>query len=101
MLHMAAVFACNFPNCLYQAAAGLLAAEGLPFQMLRPLILETAQKVQQELPQAMQTGPAIRGDESTMARHLQLLEGRPELAEVYLQLSQLIIKMEVSRQEGS
>ncbi len=45
-MHLAAVFACNFPNYLYYLAQQLLAEKQLPFDLLRPLILETAEKVQ-------------------------------------------------------
>lgn len=90
-LHLAAVFACNFPNYLYDAARRLLDKDGLDFDMLRPLILETAQKVQENLPEEVQTGPAVREDESTMGAHLQLLQDEPQLAEIYTLLSQGII----------
>lgn len=93
ILHLAAVFACNFPNFLYHVAQNILAQHQLDFNMLRPLITETAAKVQQQLPDQVQTGPAIRGDETTMAAHMQLLEGRPELQQLYGSLSQAIIKM--------
>ena len=92
-LHLAAVFACNFPNYLYYAAQQLLKEYDLSFDMLRPLILETAQKVQAQLPAMVQTGPAIRNDENTMAAHLQLLQAEPELQVLYKMLSQQIIKM--------
>jgi len=91
-LHLAAVFACNFPNYLYGIAQQLLAENDMEFAMLRPLILETAQKVQDHLPAEVQTGPAIRNDESTMAAHLQMLNTHPELRELYNVLSQAIIK---------
>jgi predicted short-subunit dehydrogenase-like oxidoreductase (DUF2520 family) len=94
ILHLAAVFACNFPNYLYYAAGKLLQQHNLDFNMLRPLILETAEKVQEHLPADVQTGPAIRNDEKTMAAHLQLLQDDPELELLYTELSQLIIKMD-------
>jgi predicted short-subunit dehydrogenase-like oxidoreductase (DUF2520 family) len=93
-LHLAAVFACNFPNYLYYISQQLLADQQLPFDLLRPLILETAQKVQELLPAAVQTGPAVRNDEKTMAAHLQLLQENPQLQELYHSLSQGIIKMD-------
>ncbi|MEO6850043.1 MAG: Rossmann-like and DUF2520 domain-containing protein [Mucilaginibacter sp.] len=93
-LHLAAVFACNFPNYLYYLAQQLLADQQLDFDLLRPLILETAQKVQDHLPADVQTGPAIRNDEKTMAVHLQQLEEKPELRQLYKSLSQGIIKMD-------
>ena len=91
-LHLAAVFACNFPNYLYGVAGQLLADEQVDFDLLRPLILETAQKVQNDAPANVQTGPAIREDEGTMAAHLQMLEDSPALKTIYGALSQGIIK---------
>lgn len=93
-LHLAGVFACNFSNYLYGVAQQLLAKDNLDFDLLRPLITETAEKVQRHLPQAVQTGPAVRNDENTMNFHLQLLNGEPQLQELYQLLSQGIIKME-------
>lgn len=91
-LHLAAVFACNFPNYLYGIAQELLAAQNMDFELLRPLIMETAEKVQTDLPANVQTGPAVRGDQKTMFEHLQLLKNAPELEQLYKLLSQGIIK---------
>lgn len=93
ILHLAAVFACNFPNYLYHASQQLLAQHQLDFNLLRPLISETADKVQEHLPYTVQTGPAVRNDEKTMAAHLALLNGSDELTAIYNLLSQAIIKM--------
>ncbi len=92
-LHLAAVFACNFPNYLYNIAQQIIAKQGIDFELLRPLIQETAEKVQNAAPASVQTGPAIRNDENTMAMHRQLLDGEPELQQLYILLSQGIIKM--------
>jgi len=94
VLHLAAVFACNFPNYLYTIAKQIIANQGLDFELLRPLIQETAEKVQSADPATVQTGPAIRNDEITMAMHRQLLEGEPELQQLYFLLSQGIIKLD-------
>jgi len=93
ILHLAAVFACNFPNYLYHASQQLLAQHQLDFNLLRPLISETANKVQEHLPAAVQTGPAIRNDEKSMVAHVALLNGNDELTAIYELLSQAIIKM--------
>lgn len=93
-LHLAAVFACNFPNYLYYVSQQLLAEKQLPFDLLRPLILETAEKVQEHLPVNVQTGPAVRNDEKTMDSHLEQLQQNPDLQAIYEQLSQGIIKMD-------
>jgi predicted short-subunit dehydrogenase-like oxidoreductase (DUF2520 family) len=94
ILHLAAVFACNFTNYLYEVARQLLDAKGLDFELLRPLILETAQKVQERLPSHVQTGPAVRNDSGTMDNHLKLLAETPHLQQIYTILSQGIIKMD-------
>ncbi|RKR82706.1 putative short-subunit dehydrogenase-like oxidoreductase (DUF2520 family) [Mucilaginibacter gracilis] len=93
ILHLAAVFACNFPNNLYAIAQMLLAQHQLDFGLLRPLIMETAQKVQTSLPIDVQTGPAVRNDTKTMAAHIDLLLDLPALRPLYEALSQSIIKM--------
>jgi len=93
-LHLAAVFACNFPNYLYSIAQNLLAQNQLDFNMIRPLIAETADKAVQQLPSTVQTGPAVRNDVNTMDKHLQMMENEPMLQEIYRLLSQGIIKME-------
>lgn len=87
ILHLAAVFACNFTNHLYQLSADLLQQHNLKFDLLKPLILETAEKVHSALPVDVQTGPAVRNDKQTMARHLTLLQDTPKLQEIYTLLS--------------
>ncbi|OOQ61051.1 Rossmann-like and DUF2520 domain-containing protein [Mucilaginibacter pedocola] len=92
VLHLSAVFACNFTNHLYGVAEQLLKESNMPFDMLRPLIAETADKIKAHSPTTVQTGPAVRKDERTMQAHLQMLEGKEALQEIYLLLSQDIIK---------
>lgn len=82
-LHLAAVFVNNFANHLYQIAAKILAERQLPFDLLLPLIQETAAKIQGHDPAEMQTGPALRGDRATIERHLDMLEEHPEWRELY------------------
>lgn len=74
-LHLAAVFACNFVNHCYALAADVLAQKGLPFDVLLPLIDETARKVHQLHPADAQTGPAIRDDQNVMHSQSALLQG--------------------------
>ncbi|RZJ78584.1 MAG: DUF2520 domain-containing protein [Flavobacterium sp.] len=92
ILHLAAVFACNFTNHLYALADDLLKANDLSFDMIRPLITETASKVQHTLPLTVQTGPAIRHDEQTLKKHEELLNDHQELLEIYKILSNSIKK---------
>jgi len=94
VLHLAAVFACNFPNYLYTIAQQLLVQHQLDFDMIRPLIAETADKAVQQLPATVQTGPAVRNDMTTMSKHLEMLQNEPFMQQVYELLSQGIIKMD-------
>lgn len=89
-LHLAAVFACNFPNHLYALAKQFLQQHELDFEMIRPLIKETADKVMTNLPEDVQTGPAIRADETTLNKHLSLLNDMPGLQNIYQTLSDSI-----------
>lgn len=98
-LHIAAVFACNFTNHLFALSQELLAEQNLDFDLLRPLITETASKVQLNDPITMQTGPAVRGDQSTIDAHLDLLSDKPELKELYQKLSQSIVNLQ-ERSQG-
>lgn len=92
ILHLAAVFACNFTNHLYALAEEVLKANELDFAILRPLINETAAKVQYALPLTVQTGPAVRNDEQTMKKHEELLVKQPQLLDIYKTLSNSIKK---------
>jgi predicted short-subunit dehydrogenase-like oxidoreductase (DUF2520 family) len=91
-LHLAAVFACNFTNHLYARSAEILNQHQMDFELLKPLIMETAAKVQTALPKDVQTGPAIRNDKLTMQKHVELLKDNPELVEIYETLSKSIKK---------
>jgi len=90
--HIAAVFACNFTNHLYKVSADILQGYGLPFDLLRPLIKETARKALEQPPGEIQTGPAARGDIETIKAHLELLKDEPELKDLYIQLSKMIAR---------
>ena len=87
-LHLAAVFACNFANHCYTLAADVLARKGLPFDVMLPLVDETARKVHELHPTEAQTGPAARGDKNVMAAQSALLDGR--LQAIYNLMSESI-----------
>ena len=82
-LHLSAVFACNFANHCYALSAQILEKHGLPFQVMLPLIAETAEKVRSLHPREAQTGPAVRYDENVMEAQKQLLADEPLMREVY------------------
>ena len=73
-LHLAAVFVNNFTNHLFKIGADIVQQQQLPFDVLLPLIEETVNKIRHNAPDVMQTGPARRGDDTTIAKHLDFLE---------------------------
>lgn len=86
-LHLAAVFACNFVNHCYALSAEVLAAKGLPFSVMLPLVDETAQKVHELSPREAQTGPAVRDDQNVMQMQANMLAGNPAVKQIYEALS--------------
>lgn len=72
-LHVAAVFVCNFVNHLYQIGSEICEANHIPFNILQPLIEETAHKIKTLSPKQAQTGPAKRKDTTTINTHLNFL----------------------------
>lgn len=89
-LHLAAVFICNFTNHMYALADELLQKYNLPFEVMLPLIDETARKVHDLSPDEAQTGPAVRYDENVINNHLEMLKDNPGLQEIYKLISKSI-----------
>jgi len=90
MLHISAVFACNFVNYFYTIAADILKSNDIPFDVLKPLILETAKKVQEIEPEKAQTGPAVRFDENIIKAHLKELNAFGDYHQLYKSISKSI-----------
>lgn len=86
-LHVAAVFANNFTNHLLGIADALLAEAALPAELLAPLVRETVQKALANPPFAVQTGPAVRRDDPTLAAHEAALAAHPAWQALYAQLT--------------
>jgi predicted short-subunit dehydrogenase-like oxidoreductase (DUF2520 family) len=89
-LHLAAVFVNNFVNHIYALAEQYCDEERLDFQLLLPLIKETAESLSEIPASAAQTGPAMRNDKATIEKHLALLEKHPQLKKVYQALTESI-----------
>lgn len=89
MLHLSAVFACNFTNHMYVLADKLLSEEGIDPRVLIPLIDETAAKIHDLSPLEAQTGPAVRYDMNVIEKHQELLKDE-RLRSIYSQLSKSI-----------
>ena len=92
-LHLAAVFACNFSNHMYALSAQILKQQGIPFEVMLPLIDETAKKVHSLDPVDAQTGPAVRNDENVMQKQLDLLRTEPVLQRIYEEISKSIYQL--------
>lgn len=89
-LHLSAVFACNFANHCYAISQELLEEHGIPFDVMLPLINETAAKVHEMKPKDAQTGPAVRYDENVLGKQSKLLENHPHFKKVYDSMSKSI-----------
>lgn len=75
LIHMSAIWAGNFTNHLYYIAGEICKKQGIPFDILIPLIKETTNKIQNGMPPFnAQTGPAKRQDEDIINKHLTILE---------------------------
>ncbi len=86
-LHLGAVFVNNFSNYMYTIAEDLFKTHNVPFEVLHPLILETARKATINSPRDNQTGPAIRKDHKTIEKHLEHL-GDTNFKDIYKLLTE-------------
>ncbi|MBI5542061.1 MAG: DUF2520 domain-containing protein [Bacteroidia bacterium] len=92
-IHIAAVFANNFTNHMMTIAQELTTEYNIDFNLLRPLITETFEKLKSFNPNEIQTGPAIRNDITTINKHLNSLSDNPDFAKIYSFVSESILKM--------
>jgi predicted short-subunit dehydrogenase-like oxidoreductase (DUF2520 family) len=88
-LHIAAVFVNNFVNHLYQKGEEICKENNVSFDILKPLILETARKVSELSPKKSQTGPAKRNDNKVIKQHLSDLNTTAQ-QEIYTLLTKSI-----------
>ena len=88
-LHVAAVFVNNFTNHLYQIGNEICDENHVPFDILKPLIAETANKIMTLSPLDAQTGPAKRNDKVTIDAHEQFISNENQLT-IYKILTQSI-----------
>ena len=76
---------------MYEIARQILDVHKMDFDLLIPLIKETASKAAVLGPGNSQTGPASREDMETIAKHLQALGENPGARELYKRITQNII----------
>ena len=92
VIHLAAVFACNFSNNMYAIADDILLQNGMDLNLLKPLIKETANKIQKDSPKHVQTGPARRNDQEVIKNHIQMLADSKDYQDIYELITNNIIK---------
>lgn len=90
LLHVAAVFACNFVNLMWMEADTLLRRDGLDIRFLMPLIETTLNKLHTLPPREAMTGPGRRGDIDVIHSHESMLSGRSR--DIYRLLSDTILE---------
>jgi predicted short-subunit dehydrogenase-like oxidoreductase (DUF2520 family) len=91
-LHVAAVFANNFTNHMLTLAEKICNEQHVSFEILKPIIRETIEKALDAGPSNSQTGPAVRGDQKTIDKHLKMLENNSGLQELYRMITQSIMR---------
>lgn len=83
VLHLTAVISSNFSNHMYHLAESICKENKVDFDILKPLISETANKIQSGSAYNMQTGPARRNDAETLAKHLKQLAKHKKAKAIY------------------
>ena len=91
LYHAGSVFACNYLTVLMDLSLRSFAAAGIErehaLQLLRPIVLQTAENNMQLGPEDSLTGPIARGDTDTVQSQLQALrQSDAQLARHYRQL---------------
>ena len=90
--HLTAGLCNNFTNHLIAQAKAYCEKEQLDFALLQPIIKETFDRLEKYAPETVQTGPAMRQDETTMSLHRELLTDNPYLQQVYRVMSEAIYR---------
>jgi len=88
-MHLAAVFASNFTNAMYDVAYQIFKENNLDWSLIFPLLENTLEKAKHNDPHSVQTGPAVRGDTSIMEKHCNALYDE-SLKNLYRLVSEII-----------
>lgn len=90
-LHIMGVFSSNFSNLMFHITHNIAQNQNIPFDIVYPLIKQTAAKIEGNKPADVQTGPAIRGDKKVITKHLKILSANKEYQKIYSLLSSAIV----------
>jgi predicted short-subunit dehydrogenase-like oxidoreductase (DUF2520 family) len=91
MIHLAAVFICNFTNHMLTGGKQAADKAGIPFEIFHALLKETVSKAMDIGPERSQTGPAVRNDQNTIEKHMELLSFSPDLKKLYNEITMSIM----------
>jgi predicted short-subunit dehydrogenase-like oxidoreductase (DUF2520 family) len=95
--HLAAVFVCNLVSALMQAGTGVMKRIDIDFEPFIPIIRATMKNIETKGPSGALTGPIVRGDDKTVAAHLEAMADMPLHKEIYLALSKMAFRMAQER----
>jgi predicted short-subunit dehydrogenase-like oxidoreductase (DUF2520 family) len=95
--HLAAVFVCNLVSALMQAGTGIMKRIDIDFEPFIPIIRATMRNIEMKGPIVALTGPIVRGDDKTVAAHLEAMADMPLHKEIYLALSKMAFRMAKER----
>jgi predicted short-subunit dehydrogenase-like oxidoreductase (DUF2520 family) len=98
VIHLAAVFSCNFVNHMFTIGSELMKKSDSSFDLLKPLIIETVNKAIAMQPENAQTGPALRNDKKVLDTHLTMLSEYPEFEKIYRFVSESIYKSQSKKE---
>lgn len=91
VIHLAAVWACNFSNHVTAVSEEILSENQIDVGILNPLLRQTFENILAGNPKEKQTGPAVRNDSKTLGEHAELMHENPEMKALYLAISNHII----------
>lgn len=99
--HAAAVLASNGVYALLHAAFDVAATAGIEDDALRAglatLLESSARRARQAAPVQSATGPVVRGDATTLQRHLEALPSGPESTELYRSVQRVLVDLAEAR----
>lgn len=95
-IHITAVFVSNFTNHMFTIGNEICKENEIPFEIFKPLIQETVNKIADLEPVLAQTGPAVRDDTNTIKKHLDLISNE-KIKSLYLNITESIKNYNVKK----
>lgn len=95
-IHLSAVFVSNFTNHMFTIGNEICKENDIPFEIFKPLIQETVNKIDHLSPIEAQTGPAVRNDSETIKKHLDLINNE-KIKLLYLNITESIKNYNVKK----